>query len=101
MPRIAPAYAARPLETQSHESSHSAHAHPTSLPSFASFQESANRTDEPDEGPEIAPMSSRLSCYQCNRLKPMVQDVAIAAAELDEAVQTHCNRSVTRVSLAT
>jgi hypothetical protein len=54
--------------------------------------------DEPDEV-EIAPMSARLSCYLCSNLKPMVRDVAVAVAELDEAVQTYCNKSVTRVSL--
>jgi hypothetical protein len=35
----------------------------------------------------------------CSNLKPMVRDVAVAVAELDEAVQTYCNKSVTRVSL--
>ena len=69
----------------------------TSLPSFASFQEHAGRPEEPDEV-EIAPMSARLSCYLCTKLKPMVREVAIAVAELDENVQTYCNKSITRVS---
>ena len=73
--------------------------HTTSLPSFASFQEHANRTDDPDEV-EIAPMSSRLSCYLCTKLKPLLREAAIAVAELDENVQSYCNKSATRVCLA-
>ena len=69
----------------------------TSLPSFASLQESANRIDEAGEGPEIASMSERMSCGLCSKLRPMVEDIAIAVAELDETVQTSCSRSVTRV----
>ena len=72
--------------------------HPTSLPSFASFSEQASRTDDPDEV-EIAPMSARLSCYSCNKLTPLIREVAIAVAELDENVQQYCNKSVTRVCL--
>lgn len=49
------------------------------------------------DGPEIAPMASRLSCHSCNELQPMVQEVANAVAELDENVQAYCNRPVTRV----
>ena len=45
-------------------------------------------------------MSSRLeACYTCTKLKPMVRDVAVAVAELDENVQLLCNKSVTRVSI--
>lgn len=70
----------------------------TSLPSFAAFKEhAATRTDDVD-GPEIAPMSSRLSCHSCTKLQPWVRDVAVAVAELDESVQTYCNKSVNRVS---
>jgi len=70
----------------------------TSLPSFAAFQAHASRFDDPEvEGPEIAPMSSRLACNLCTRLKPMVQEVAIAVAELDESVQSYCSGSVNRV----
>lgn len=69
----------------------------TSLPSFASFQEQTSRSEDPDvEGPEIAPMSSRLSCYQCTKLKPVVRDVAMAVMEFEETIQTYCKRAVTR-----
>lgn len=95
LPRLSPAYEnqhSRTLQTptQPHNS----------LPSFASFSEhAATRSDDPDvDGPEIAPMASRLSCYLCTKLQPMVRDVAIAVAELDEHVQAYCNKSVTRVS---
>lgn len=42
-------------------------------------------------------MSSRLSCDSCTKLKPMVREVAIAVADLDDNVQTYCNKSATRV----
>jgi hypothetical protein len=96
LPRI-PSYVPSATQTQPHNAAEGSYTKPTtSLPSFASFQEHASRTDDPDEV-EIAPMSSRLSCYMCSKLKPMVRDVAIAVAELDENVQTYCNQSVTRV----
>jgi hypothetical protein len=70
-----------------------------SLPSFASFQQHTNRLDDAEvDGPEIAPMAARLTCYSCTQLKPMVREVAIAVAELDENVQSYCNKAVTRVS---
>ncbi|EMC94488.1 hypothetical protein BAUCODRAFT_35707 [Baudoinia panamericana UAMH 10762] len=68
-----------------------------SLPSFATLQEHTSRLSEPDaDGPEIAPMNSRISCYLCTKLKPMVREAAIAVAELDENVQSYCNQAVTR-----
>lgn len=70
----------------------------TSLPPFSSIQEHASRVDEPDEV-EIAPMSARLSCYQCTKLEPLIREVAVAVAELDELVQTSCRDTVTRVSV--
>ena len=71
----------------------------TSLPSFASFSEhAATRSDEADaDGPEIAPMASRLPCSLCTKLQPMVQEVAVAIAELDENIQLYSNRPVTKV----
>ncbi|KAK3675213.1 hypothetical protein LTR78_004722 [Recurvomyces mirabilis] len=68
-----------------------------SLPSFASFQKHTTRTDDADvDGPEIAPMAARLPCNTCTQLGPMVRNVAIAVAELDENVQMYCNKAVTR-----
>ncbi|RMY20585.1 hypothetical protein D0866_12498, partial [Hortaea werneckii] len=65
-----------------------------SLPSFATFSEqTANRKDDPDvDGPEIAPMASRLSCHSCNKLKPQLRELALVAAEVDENVQNVFNR---------
>lgn len=97
LPRISP-----PITTLDHQPNNSTSNYPsstpsTSLPSFAAFKEHATtRTDDVD-GPEIAPMSSRLSCHSCTKLQPWVRDVAVAVAELDESVQTYCNKSVTRV----
>lgn len=100
LPKISTTYSANSVnvsESQTYSSAQSLRTQQTtSLPSFASFQEHASRTDDPDEV-EIAPMSSRLSCYLCTKLKPMVRDVATAVAELDENVQTYCHRSITRV----
>lgn len=66
------------------------------LPSFASLSGQAGRSDDPDEV-EIAPMSARLPCHTCNKLTPMVREVAMAIADLDENVQQYCNKSITRV----
>ena len=100
LPSIAPAYTGQSSASQSYGTSGTSQSsrsqHTTSLPSFASFHEHATRTEDPDEV-EIAPMSSRLSCYLCTKLKPMVREVAIAVAELDENVQLYCNKSATRV----
>ena len=100
LPKISTAFSAdsvHALERRIHNGDY----HPqlyqkTSLPSFASLQERANQTNDPDDV-EIAPMSSRMSCYLCNKLKPMLREVAITVAELDESVQSYCNTSVTRV----
>lgn len=71
----------------------------TSLPSFASLKEhSAARNDDVD-GPEISSMSSRLSCYFCVKLRPLVKDVADAVAELDESVRAICNPLLNAVSV--
>ncbi|KAI7582065.1 hypothetical protein KC316_g8080 [Hortaea werneckii] len=69
-----------------------------SLPSFATFSEqTANRKDDPDvDGPEIAPMASRLSCHSCNKLKPQLRELALVAAEVDENVQNVFNRPLIR-----
>ncbi|KAI7084248.1 hypothetical protein KC356_g6911 [Hortaea werneckii] len=69
-----------------------------SLPSFATFSEhTANRKVDPDvDGPEIAPMASRLSCHSCNKLKPQLRELALAAAEVDENVQNVFNRPLIR-----
>ena len=96
LPRISTPYP--PVSAHALENQTSHPQHPTSLPSFASFSEQASRTDDPDEV-EIAPMSARLSCYSCNKLTPLIREVAIAVAELDENVQQYCNKSVTRVCL--
>ncbi|KXT06038.1 hypothetical protein AC578_1336 [Pseudocercospora eumusae] len=67
----------------------------TSLPSFASLKEhSAARNDDDVDGPEISSMSSRLSCYLCVKLRPLVKDVADAVAELDQSVRAICNPSL-------
>ena len=100
LPKISTAYLANSANASErhifsgNQSSHSQQT--TSLPSFATFEEHAGRTDDPDEV-EIAPMSSRLSCYLCPKLKPMVREVAIAVADLDESVRSYCNKSNTRV----
>ncbi|KAK5162969.1 uncharacterized protein LTR77_011023 [Saxophila tyrrhenica] len=67
----------------------------TSLPSFASFHEHATRNDEPDEV-EIAPMSARLPCSMCTKLKPKIYEVAIAVAAFDETAQTHFSKPTAR-----
>ncbi|KAK5110909.1 hypothetical protein LTR62_005447 [Meristemomyces frigidus] len=68
-----------------------------SLPSFASFQRQTGRSEDGDvDGPEIAPMAARLPCNHCATLGPMIRDVATAVAELDENVQSHCNKVGTR-----
>ena len=76
------------------------HQQQTSLPSFASLSEHANRTGEPDEM-EIAPMSARLSCHSCNQLTPLLRDVALAVAELDDYAQQMSNKVFTRVRYRT
>lgn len=70
----------------------------TALPSFASLSEHASRKDDPDEV-EIAPMSARLPCDTCNKLTPLLRDVAIAVAELNDYVQHYGNKPVTRVRM--
>lgn len=96
--RLAPARNSTPHEPPSYGGPSAAGTpQPTSLPSFASFRESASRPDEDEV--EIAPMSSRLSCYQCTKLTSMLSEVAMRVAELDESIQSHCNRSVSRVCL--
>lgn len=42
-------------------------------------------------------MGSRLSCFLCVKLLPMVQEVASAVADLDETVQVYCSKSTRRV----
>ncbi|KAK3114843.1 hypothetical protein LTR53_006423 [Teratosphaeriaceae sp. CCFEE 6253] len=98
LPRISPVYIAVKPEAQLYRHGYQTPSQTVpSLPSFASFEEQASRPDEAEvDGPEIAPMAARLSCYLCSKLEPIVRDVAIAAAELDENVQSHCNKAVTR-----
>lgn len=100
LPRLSPVYNSVKTNGHSyHQGHHTALQQPPSLPSFASFEEQATRSDDAEvDGPEIAPMAARLSCYVCAELRPMVHDVAVAAAELDENVQSHCNKAITRVS---
>jgi hypothetical protein len=94
MPKLSTPYqsaSARPRDIQP--------SHPqqqTSLPPFASISEQADRADDPDEV-EIAPMSARLSCSSCIKLNPLINEIAITVAELDENVQQYCNKSITRV----
>jgi hypothetical protein len=96
LPKISPAYNGRSTETR--PGLQTPLQSTTSLPSFASLREQADRAEDPDlEGPEIAPMSARLPCYSCTKLKPMVTEVARAIIELDEAVQAHCSKLVSRV----
>lgn len=68
----------------------------TSLPSFASFQEHAARNEDGDL--IIAPMSQRLSCSMCTKLKPLVREIALAVSDVDESVQSLGTRSISRVS---
>ncbi|KAK0252497.1 hypothetical protein LTR91_004946 [Friedmanniomyces endolithicus] len=68
-----------------------------SLPSFATFREHATRSDGAGvNGPETVTSTDRLPCFSCSKLKPMVHEVAVAAAELDENVQSHFNKAVVR-----
>lgn len=69
------------------------------LPSFASLQERTNRSEDGD-GPEIASMSSRLSCYHCTKFKPLVQDITTAVAELEETVQAFCGASTANAGVS-
>ncbi|KAF2172190.1 hypothetical protein M409DRAFT_17430 [Zasmidium cellare ATCC 36951] len=95
-PRISPPINTNTLDHAAAAANQPVSTPSTSLPSFAAFQEhTTTRTDDVD-GPEIAPMSSRLSCHSCTKLQPWVRDVAVAVAELDESVQTYCNKSVNR-----
>ena len=99
LPGLSPVYNSVKAESQSYNHLHTPLHQAPSLPSFASFQEQATRSDDAEvDGPEIAPMAARLSCFVCSKLRPMVHEVAIAAAELDENVQSHCNKVITRVS---
>ncbi|KXT16826.1 hypothetical protein AC579_6793 [Pseudocercospora musae] len=66
----------------------------TSLPSFASLKEHSAARNEDVDGPEISSMSSRLSCDFCVKLRPLLQDVADAVAELDQSVRAICNPSL-------
>ena len=91
IPRTYPSNSSHPLENHGSHPQQS-----TSLPSFASLSEHASRTDDPDEV-EIAPMSARLPCSSCNKLTPLIREVALAVAELDDNVQQYCNKSATRV----
>lgn len=68
-----------------------------SLPSFATFQKRSKVANDDVDGPEIAPMSSRLSCDTCITLKPLLQQTALAFGEIDEIVQACCNRPGQRV----
>lgn len=61
----------------------------TSLPSFASLKESTGEK----EHSQIAPVSSRLPCNLCSRLRPLTLDVIDAAAELHMNVQSSLSRS--------
>lgn len=94
LPKLSTAYQGPSAHV--HETQRARPQHPTSLPSFASLSEQASRAEDPDEV-EVAPMSARLSCHSCNKLTPLVREIAIAVAELDEHVQQYCNKSVTRV----
>ena len=67
----------------------------TSLPSIASLRQ--NRNDDLDD-PVIAPMSERLTCNSCTQLRPIMHDVSLAVAELDQTVQAHCQRLTNKVS---
>ena len=67
-----------------------------SLPSFASFQEHVERSNEIDQS-EMASTGSRTTCYLCATLKSRVREVAVTVAELDETVQAACNNTARRV----
>ena len=94
LPNISRTYPASSARAPENQGSHPQQA--TSLPSFASLSEHASRPDDPDEV-EIAPMSARLPCSSCNKLSPLIREVALAVAELDDNVQQYCNKSTTRV----
>ncbi|WPG98082.1 Hypothetical protein R9X50_00086800 [Acrodontium crateriforme] len=97
LPKITPPFSAGVAEAQPLSGSvSSTSSKATLLPSFASFQEHANRSDEEIDGPEIAPMARRLPCDSCHKLQPMVREVAGALSELDEFVQSICHKSSTR-----
>ncbi len=97
--RLAPVYPVVKTEGQSfNKGTHTASQPGLSLPSFATFRDHASRSDDASvDGPEIANTMSRLPCFSCSKLKPMVYDIAVAAAELDEHVQSHFNKAVVRV----
>ncbi|KAK0890153.1 hypothetical protein LTR91_025860 [Friedmanniomyces endolithicus] len=96
--RLAPVYPVVKTEGQSfNKGTHTASQPGLSLPSFATFRDHASRSDDASvDGPEIANTMSRLPCFSCSKLKPMVYDIAVAAAELDEHVQSHFNKAVVR-----
>jgi hypothetical protein len=69
----------------------------TTLPSFAELQGLTRHNDDSDDEPKIAPMSERITCDLCAKLKPMVETIAGAMVDLDDDVQTYCNGRPTRV----
>lgn len=99
LPRLAPVYPVVKTEGQSfNKGTHTPSQPGPSLPSFATFREHTARSDDVGvDGPETATTTARLPCFSCSRLKPMVHDVAVAAAELDENVKSHFNKAVIRV----
>jgi len=97
--RLAPVYTVVKTEGQSfNKGTHTPSQPGPSLPSFATFREHATRSDGAGvDGPETVTSTDRLPCFSCSKLKPMVHEVAVAAAELDENVQSHFNKAVVRV----
>ena len=84
-------------ESQLHNLGRANSGHTPSLPSFASFEEHASRRDDADAADD-APTGALLTCYLCTKLKSMVEDVAVAVAELDESVHSAYQHSVSSVS---
>lgn len=96
LPKLSTSY--QPGSAHPRELNSSQPQQPPSLPSFAALSEQASRGDDGDEV-EIAPMSARLSCNSCYKLSPLIRDIAITVAELDENIQQYCNKSNARVGL--
>ena len=96
LPRISTAYSARLHGSRSSSGGQTGPSATTSLPSFASFQKHASRPSHSDEA-KIEPLSVRLSCTLCPKLEPVIAEVAVAVAELDEDLQVQYFDSVKRV----
>jgi hypothetical protein len=73
--------------------------HPTLLPSFAAFQESADRDDRQKLAPEIAVKPESSTCRGCVEKKRFIDDIALAINSLDEMIHRLGSQTMKKVDL--